>query len=119
MKLEEYKKKKLKIYKLNSGLVVKTKSLSPYTIMKIEKNFENKKENKGKDFWDSTFVIDELFHHFLVEPKVPEEMEVNDFLKEDFILLHKEILNQITFTETKKELKEISNSEKKKEISKK
>ena len=111
MNIDEYRVKKIKNYKLPSNLVIKTKSLSPYTIMKIRRDFESKEENKGKDFWDSAFVIDELFHAFLVEPKVPEEMEVNDFLKEDFIVIHKTIMGQITISKAK-ELEEIVNNDK-------
>ena len=111
MNVDEYKVKKIKSYKLPSKLVVKTKSLSPYTIMKIRRDFESKEENKDKDFWDSAFVIDELFHNFLVEPKVPEEMEVSDFLKDDFIAIHEKIMSQITLSKAK-ELEEIVNNDK-------
>ena len=111
MNVDEYKVKKIKSYHLESGLVVKTKSLSPYTIMKIRRDFESKEENKDKDFWDSAFVIDELFHNFLVEPKVPEEMEVSDFLKDDFIAIHEKIMSQITLSKAK-ELEEIVNNDK-------
>ena len=111
MQLEEYKIKKLKVYRLSSGLEIKTKSLSPYTIMKIRRDFEAKEENKGKDFWDSAFVIDELFHNFLVEPKVPEEMEVADFLKDDFIAIHEKIMSQITLSKAK-QLEEVVNTDK-------
>ena len=111
MDILTYKASKIKSYKLESGLVVKTKSLSPYTIMKIRRDFESKEENKDKDFWDSAFVIDELFHNFLVEPKVPEEMEVSDFLKDDFIAIHEKIMSQITLSKAK-ELEEIVNNDK-------
>ena len=111
MDLHSYKNLRYKTFKLSSGLVIKTKSLSPYTIMKVRRDFESKEENKGKDFWESAFVIDELFQAFLVEPKIPEEMEVNDFLKEDFISVHKTIMSQITISKAK-ELEEIVNNDK-------
>lgn len=101
MDISEYKVKKIKTYKLKSDLVVKTKSLTPYTIMKIRRDFESKEENKGKEFWDSLYVIDELFHEFLVDPRVPEDMVVDDFLRDDFIELHEMMMKQITLTKAK------------------
>ena len=106
MDLEEYKKGKIKDYKLPSGLKIKTKDISPLIHLKIRKQFKD----EGDDYF-SPAHIEALFKAFIVSPVIPDEITVEDFTSEDFKAILSVILKQISLTDAK-ELEEIRDDNK-------
>jgi len=106
MNLEEYKKGKIKDYKLPSGLIIKTKDISPLVHLKIRKQFKD----DGDDYF-SPAHIEALFKAFIVSPVIPDEMTVEDFTSEDFKAILATILKQINLSDAK-ELEEIRDDNK-------
>lgn len=100
MKLEEYKKKKNKKLILPSGLEVEVKNLSPYTLLKIQENL--KIDMVDEDGYSSK-LIDKLFEAYLVKPKIPKEIKISEFEKEDYEKLHELIFDEVTFAEKEEE----------------
>ena len=98
MNLEQYKQSKIKDYKLSSGLIIKTKNLSPYTSLKLKTEID--KDAKGDLL--SPKLIDALFQSFIVSPKIPDEMTIDDFTSEDFKSILDTIVQQIALTKGKK-----------------
>jgi len=106
MDLKAYKALKFKSHTLPSGFEVKLRSLSPYTILEI-RNELKKSEELSLDVY-SLPVMDKLFKEFIVDPVVGKEIEVKDFLSEDYNELVGMMFDQILLRESKrfKELKE-------------
>lgn len=98
MNLNEYKQSKIRQYKLPSGLVIRTKNLSPYTSLKLRTEID--KDEKGDLL--SPKLIEALFQSFIISPKIPDEMTVEDFNSDDFKSILDTILQQIALTRGKK-----------------
>ena len=107
MNLDEYKKSKLRSYTCPSGFVIKTKNLSPYTSLKLRTEID--KDAKGDLL--SPKLIEALFQSFIVSPKIPDEMIVDDFTSEDFKSILDTIIQQIALTKGK-QLEEIVDKDK-------
>lgn len=105
MDLKEYKALKYKVHDLPSGFQIKVKSLSPYTILEL-RNEMKKSEDAGLDVY-SLPVMTKLFKEFVVDPRIGEEIEIADFLSEDYSDIVGMIFDQIVLRESKrfKELK--------------
>jgi len=106
MNLEEYRKKKIKKYKLPSGLEITTRDISPLTSLKIRKQFKDE-----SDEYFSPAHIEALFKAYLVSPVIPDEITVEDFTSEDFKAILSAIIKQIRLTDAK-ELEEIRDDNK-------
>lgn len=106
MDLNAYKALKFKPLVLPSGFEIKVRSLSPYTILEIRNDLK-KSEELSLDVY-SLPVMDKLFKEFVVDPVMGEEMEVKDFLSEDYNEIVGMMFDQILLRESKrfKELKE-------------
>lgn len=106
MDLEAYKALKFKTHELPSGFKIKVRSLSPYTILEIRNDLK-KSEELSLDVY-SLPVMDKLFKEFVVDPVMGEEIEVKDFLSEDYNEIVGMMFDQILLRESKrfKELKE-------------
>ena len=100
--IESYRKKQIKEVTLPSGLIVKVKNISPYAILKVQ-------EEMGIDAGEldkiSASLVENLFRVFVVSPKVPDEIGVGDFSKEDYEKLQDMALEHVIYTEPKKENK--------------
>ena len=99
MKLEEYKKKQLQSLKLPSNLEIKTKNITPYTLLKIHDDLDIEFDS---DKAYSAEVIERLFREFIVSPKIPKEIKIDELEREDFIFLHNLIFEKVTFPEEEK-----------------
>jgi len=109
MNLEEYKRSKFKHYTLPSGLKIKAKNLSPYTIYKIRSEIPDK--DKIVEAFANPDIINKLFKEFVVDPKIPEELAMEDFSSEDFNAVYSHILEQVVVIKSKK-LEEVVASDK-------
>lgn len=87
MDIQEYKAKKYKIISLPSGLEIKTKDITPYTAMKVQSNISSDRFTPE--------YIEALFKEFVVDPKIPDELTMNDLWKEDYDYLYFQVLNLI------------------------
>jgi len=96
MDVSDYKASRIHKYKLPSGLVIKTKSLSPYSILKLRAE-EGEGEEKVFNLY-SKKIMDKLFELFIIDPKIGEELKVEDFNHEDFIEISGLILKQVMLT---------------------
>lgn len=93
--LETYKKDRITEFELPSGLKVKIKELTPYHLLKIRKELDLTIDDEIYRL----DVIEKLFSLSLVEPKVPDDLELGDFTKDDYTKLHEIIWNYVTFIE--------------------
>lgn len=98
--IEDYRKKQIKDVILPSGLVAKVKNISPYAILKVQ---EEMGISAGELEKISASLVENLFKVFLISPKVPDEMTVEEFGKEDYEKLQDLALEQVIYTEEKKE----------------
>lgn len=106
MDLKAYKALRYKELELPSGFKIKVRSLSPYTILEIRNDLK-KSEELNLDVY-SLPVMDKLFKEFIVDPVIGDEIEVKDFLSEDYNEIVGMMFDQILLRESKrfKELKE-------------
>ena len=96
MNIEDYKKKNTKKIKCPSGLEVTINNITPYTLLRI---VDKLGINPTREEVYSKPVIDALFKAFLKEPVVGKDIEIEDFLREDYIFLHNLIFERVTLPE--------------------
>jgi len=96
MKLEDYKKKNTKKVKCPSGLEVTVNNITPYTLLRI---VDKLGINPTREEVYTKPVIDALFKAFLKEPVIGKDIEIEDFLREDYIFLHNLIFEKVTLPE--------------------
>ena len=96
MKLEDYKKKNTKKVKCPSGLEVTVNNITPYTLLRI---VDKLGINPTREEVYTKPVIDALFKAFLKEPVIGKDIEMEDFLREDYIFLHNSIFEKVTLPE--------------------
>ena len=96
MKIEDYKKKSTKKIKCPSGLEVTVNNITPYTLLRI---VDKLGINPTREEVYTKPVIDALFKAFLKEPVVGKDIEIEDFLREDYIFLHNLIFEKVTLPE--------------------
>jgi len=97
MKLEDYKKKNnTKKIKCPSGLEVTVNNITPYTLLKV---VDNLGINPTRETVYTKPVIDALFKAFLKEPVIGKDIEMEDFLREDYIFLHDLIMERVMLPE--------------------
>ena len=96
MNIEDYKKKKIEKVKCPSGLEVTINNITPYTLLKI---LDKLGMNARSEQIYSKPVIDELFKVSLRDPVVGRDIELDDFLREDYIFLHDLIFERVTLPE--------------------
>jgi len=100
--LDSYKKKQIKTLKLPSGLEIKVRNISPYTLLKIHEDLDI---NPDDGEIHTVKVIEKLFEEFLIEPKIPKDIILKDFEREDYIYLHELIFDKVSFPEEEEEVK--------------
>jgi len=96
MKIEDYKKKNTKKIKCPSGLEVTVNNITPYTLLRI---VDKLGINPTREEVYTKPVIDALFRAFLKEPIIGKDIEIEDFLREDYIFLHNLIFERVTLPE--------------------
>ena len=96
MNIEDYKKKKIEKVKCPSGLEVTINNITPYTLLKI---LDKLGMSAHSEQIYSKPVIDELFKVSLKYPVVGRDIELDDFLREDYIFLHDLIFERVTLPE--------------------
>jgi len=96
MKIEDYKKKNTKKIKCPSGLEVTVNNITPYTLLRI---VDKLGINPTREEVYTKPVIDALFKAFLKEPIIGKDIEIEDFLREDYIFLHNLIFERVTLPE--------------------
>ncbi|HDO20397.1 MAG TPA: hypothetical protein ENG81_02595 [Candidatus Bathyarchaeota archaeon] len=96
MNIEDYKKKKIEKVKCPSGLEVTINNITPYTLLKI---LDKLGMSARSEQIYSKPVIDELFKVSLKDPVVGRDIELDDFLREDYIFLHDLIFERVTLPE--------------------
>ena len=96
MNIEDYKKKNTKKIKCPSGLEVIINNITPYTLLRI---VDKLGINPTREEVYTKPVIDALFKAFLKEPVVGKDIEIEDFLREDYIFLHNLIFEKVTLPE--------------------
>jgi len=96
MNIEDYKKKNTKRIKCPSGLEVTINNITPYTLLRI---VDKLGINPTREEVYTKPVIDALFKAFLKEPVVGKDIEIEDFLREDYIFLHNLIFEKVTLPE--------------------
>jgi len=96
MNIEDYKKKNTKKVKCPSGLEVTVNNITPYTLLRI---VDKLGINPTREEVYTKPVIDALFKAFLKEPAVGKDIEIEDFLREDYIFLHNLIFEKVTLPE--------------------
>lgn len=99
MSIEEYKKKSLDELTLPSGLKVTVRNPSPYLLLKVQ-------EDLGINITDDAYnakLIEKLFAMYVIKPKIPDEIKVEEFLKEDYEMLHEAMFESLTFEEKEEE----------------
>jgi len=96
MNIEDYKKKNTKKIKCPSGLEVTINNITPYTLLRI---VDKLGINPTREEVYTKPVIDALFKAFLKEPVVGKDIEIEDFLREDYIFLHNLIFERVTLPE--------------------
>ena len=114
MNTKAYKALKYKDYELPSGFNIKVKSLSPYTILEI-RNEMTKKNGKNIDLY-SLPIINKLFKDFVVDPVIGKELEVRDFLPDDYNEIISMMFDQILLRESKR-FKDLKSSDESKDFS--
>ena len=97
-KIDEYKKNRIYDLELPSGLNVKVKDVTPYTFLKVQKELNIL---PTAEHFYSLDLIEKLFEAFFIEPKIPDEMALDDFSREDYLFLHDLIFEKILRTEEK------------------
>jgi len=107
MDLKDYKNQRTKIFKLPTGFEITVRKLSPYTIFRLKSEM---KDEEMKDLL-SPQMIDILFKEFLISPKIPEEITVEEFDADDFRSILDAVLSQIILTKGK-ELEEVVDEDK-------
>lgn len=90
--IEQYKKKKIQELECPSGLVVEISELTPYSVLKIQREL---KIDPLSDSWYNADTLERLFALFMVSPTIPGDMALDDLLKIDFEFLHEKIFEQI------------------------
>ena len=53
----------------------------------------------------SSKLVDRLFEAYLIKPKIPKEIKISEFEKEDYEKLHELIFEEVTFVEEEEEEK--------------
>jgi len=96
MNIEDYKKKNTKKIKCPSGLEVTVNNITPYTLLRI---VDKLGINPAREEVYSKPVIDALFKAFLKEPVIGKDIEIEDFLREDYIFLHNLVFEKVTLSE--------------------
>jgi len=96
MNIEDYKKKNTKKIKCPSGLEVTVNNITPYTLLRI---VDKLGINPTREEVYTKPVIDALFKAFLKEPVIGKDIEIEDFLREDYIFLHNLIFEKVTLPE--------------------
>ena len=96
MNIEDYKKRNTKKIKCPSGLEVTVNNITPYTLLRI---VDKLGINPTREEVYTKPVIDALFKAFLKEPVVGKDIEIEDFLREDYIFLHNLIFEKVTLPE--------------------
>jgi len=96
MNIEDYKKRNTKKVKCPSGLEVTVNNITPYTLLRI---VDKLGINPTREEVYTKPVIDALFKAFLKEPVVGKDIEIEDFLREDYIFLHNLIFEKVTLPE--------------------
>jgi len=96
MNIEDYKKKNTKRIKCPSGLEVTINNITPYTLLRI---VDKLGINPTREEVYTKPVIDALFKAFLKEPVVGKDIEIEDFLREDYIFLHNLIFEKVALPE--------------------
>jgi len=96
MNIEDYKKKNTKRIKCPSGLEVTINNITPYTLLRI---VDKLGINPTREEVYTKPVIDALFKAFLKEPVIGKDIEIEDFLREDYIFLHNLIFEKVTLPE--------------------
>jgi len=96
MNIEDYKKKNTKKIKCPSGLEVTINNITPYTLLRI---VDKLGINPTKEEVYTKPVIDALFKAFLKEPVIGKDIEIEDFLREDYIFLHNLIMEKVMLPE--------------------
>ncbi|RKX65662.1 MAG: hypothetical protein DRP41_02890 [Thermodesulfobacteriota bacterium] len=96
MNIEDYKKKNTKKIKCPSGLEVTINNITPYTLLRI---VDKLGINPTREEVYTKPVIDALFKAFLKEPVIGKDIEIEDFLREDYIFLHNLIFEKVTLPE--------------------
>ena len=96
MKIDDYKKKNTKKIKCPSGLEVTVNNITPYTLLRI---VDKLGINPTREEVYTKPVIDALFKAFLKEPVIGKDIEIEDFLREDYIFLHNLIFEKVTLPE--------------------
>ena len=84
MNIEDYKKRNTKKVKCPSGLEVTINNITPYTLLRI---VDKLGINPTREEVYTKPVIDALFKAFLKEPVIGKDIEIEDFLREDYICL--------------------------------
>ena len=107
MNLEDYKSRSLSKKTLPSGLVIEVRNLSPYSLMKVQEELKISFDEESY----STKLVDELFKLYVASPKIPDEIEVSEFTKEDYEIIHEAMFESVTFTEKSEEKEEIKTEE--------
>lgn len=97
--IESYKQKQIHGDQTPSGMVIKYRDISPYTLLKIQE--ELKISTVSEDSY-SAKLIEKLFEVYLVSPKVPDELELKDLLNEDYRYIHDKIFKSVIFEEEEK-----------------
>jgi len=96
MNIEDYKKRNTKKVKCPSGLEVTINNITPYTLLRI---VDKLGINPTREEVYTKPVIDALFKAFLKEPVIGKDIEIEDFLREDYIFLHNLIFEKVTLPE--------------------
>ena len=96
MNIEDYKKKNTKKIKCPSGLEVTVNNITPYTLLRI---VDKLGINPAREEVYSKPVIDALFKAFLKEPVIGRDIEIEEFLREDYIFLHDLIMERVMLPE--------------------
>jgi len=98
MNLKEYKRRAVEVVTLPSGLQIKVRrNISQYTFMKICAERGITFDEEGKVAQDKLVELTEgLLRAYIVEPKMPEEWDVEDLLSEDFLFLYERVMSAVS-----------------------
>lgn len=91
--LEIYKKEKVKEITLPSGLQITVRELTPHNLLAVEKKLDI---NPLSETIYSQELIEELFKELFIEPKIPDDIQVADLKRVDYIYLHNLIMDGVT-----------------------
>jgi len=93
LNLKEYKKKAVEEVELPSGMRIKVRrSISQYTFMKICAEHDITFEEGKADPKQMVTLAEELIRTYVIEPKMPDEWDVDDLLNEDFLFLYERVM---------------------------